>query len=194
MLWSRSASLFLQGTSRSAVQAGGASSVARCMWMGWKRDLHVEKRLEEMGIVLHDSPAKPQANYVPIRQSGNLYFLSGHLPFDAKKDNKLKRGKLGSEFTVKDGYAQAELVAVNLLATLKSEIGSLDKVTKICKVNGFVNCTAEFDEQHLVLDGCSNLLVKAFGEEVGRHARAAAGFVSLPLSAPVEIEMIVEVQ
>jgi enamine deaminase RidA (YjgF/YER057c/UK114 family) len=148
-----------------------------------------EQRLLALGITLPEAPA-PVANYVRAVTTGNLVFLAGHIPRGA--DGEVVRGKLGSVLDVEQGQQAARLSAIALLASLKAEIGSLDRVTRIVKVTGMVNSTPGFVEQSSVINGCSDLLVEVFGER-GKHARAAVGMASLPLGAAVEIEMIVEI-
>lgn len=149
----------------------------------------VEEKLKEMGHELPSPPA-PMANYIPGYRTGNLVFLSGVGPRNT--DGSMTAGKLGREFTVEQGYAAARSCALNLLANLKSIIGDLDGVVHIVKILGMVNSAPEFGQQPQVINGCSDLLVEAFGER-GRHARSAVGMSALPNGIPVEIEMIVEV-
>ena len=148
-----------------------------------------EDRLAALGIEL-PAPSAPVANYVRAVTTGNLVFLAGHVPRDA--NGEVVRGKLGADFSVEQGAAAARLAAIALLASLKAEIGSLDRVVRVVKVTGMVNSSPEFDQQPAVINGCSDLLVEVFGER-GKHARAAVGMSSLPLQAAVEIEMIVEI-
>ena len=150
----------------------------------------VEDKLKEMGYDLPSPPA-PMANYVPGFRTGNLVFLSGVGPRSV--NGSVASGKLGQEVTVEQGYAAARTCALNLLANLKSIIGDLDGVAHIVKVLGMVNCSPDFGQQPQVINGCSDLLVDAFGER-GRHARSAVGMSALPNGIPVEIEMIVEVE
>lgn len=149
----------------------------------------VEKRLKELGLEL-PSAAKPVANYVPAVRTGNLVFLSGHGPVG--KD-RLIAGKLGGGLTVEEGYQAARLVALGLLGSLKALIGDLERVRRIVKVLGMVNCDPAFMEHPRVVDGASDLLVEVFGEK-GRHARSAVGMNALPFNIAVEIEMIVELE
>jgi enamine deaminase RidA (YjgF/YER057c/UK114 family) len=152
--------------------------------------MQVEARLKELGIEL--PPAiTPVANYVPAARTGNLVFLSGHGP--VKEDGTLITGKVGADLTVEQGYETARLIAIGLLGSLKAEIGELDRVIRIVKLLGFVNCTAEFADQPKVINGASDFLVEVFGEK-GRHARSAVGTNALPINIAVEIEMIVEIE
>ncbi len=149
-----------------------------------------EAKLAALGLTL-PATNTPIANYVPTVRTGNLVFLSGHLPFGP--DGKVIAGKVGKDADEKMANAAARTTALALLASLKKEIGELSKVKRIVKVTGFVNGTPEFTSQSAVINGCSDLLVAVFGER-GKHARAALGMASLPRGAVVEIEMIVEVQ
>jgi enamine deaminase RidA (YjgF/YER057c/UK114 family) len=133
--------------------------------------------------------AVPAAAYVPFVRTGNLVFLSGHI---AKKDGAVWVGQLGKNMATAEGQQAARAVAIDLLGTLNAAAGGLDKVVRLVKVMSLVNSTAEFTEQHLVTNGCSELLAEVFGE-AGRHARSAFGVAQIPLGACVEIELIAEV-
>jgi enamine deaminase RidA (YjgF/YER057c/UK114 family) len=152
--------------------------------------MDIEKRLKEFGITLPEPP-KPVANYLPAVRTGNLLFVSGHGPYDDGKT--ILSGKLGKELTIEEGYRTARSVALNCLASVKAVLGDLDKVKRVVKLLGMVNCTEDFKDQPKVINGASDLLVEVFGE-AGRHARSAVGMQSLPNGIPVEIEMIVEVE
>ncbi len=152
--------------------------------------MSVTVRLQELGIVIPPSRS-PVANYVPAVTAGNLVFLSGHGPYLA--DGSLITGKLGRELTVEEGYAAARATILACLASLQAEIGSLDRVKRIVKLFGMVNCTEDFASHPQVINGASDLLVEIFGE-VGRHARSAVGMQMLPMNIAVEIEMVVEVE
>ena len=149
-----------------------------------------EERLQARGLQLPASPS-PIANYVRCVRVGNLLFLSGHGP-DQSGGHRW-RGKLGAEVSVDEGYAAAQAVALNLLASLKTEIGELSRVRRIVKLLGMVNSTPDFGDQPKVINGASDLLVDLFGDR-GRHARSAVGMAALPGAIPVEIEMIVELE
>ncbi len=151
--------------------------------------MSVEARLKELGLEL-PSPAAPVGNYVPAVRTGNLVFLSGHGPI--AKD-RVVTGKVGKDLTVGEGYEAAKIVALGLLGSLKDLIGDLNKVRRVVKLLGMVNCDAAFTEQPGVINGASDLLVEVFGER-GRHARSAVGVNALPMNIAVEIEMIVEVE
>lgn len=124
-------------------------------------------------------------------RTGNLVFLSGHGP--KLEDGNLITGKVGSDLTLDEGYAAAKRVALILLASLKSEIGDLDRVRRVVKLLGMVNCTPDFTDQPKVINGASDLLVELYGDK-GRHARSAVGMNALPSNIAVEIEMIVEIE
>jgi enamine deaminase RidA (YjgF/YER057c/UK114 family) len=149
-----------------------------------------EQRLKELGIDLGTMSA-PVANYVNAVQAGNLLFLSGKGPRPA--DGKRAKGKVGREYTVEQGYQHARSVGLDLLAVMKSELGSLDRVKRVVKVLGMVNSVPEFEDPPKVINGCSDLFVEVFGER-GRHARSAVGMAALPMGIPVEIECVVEVE
>ena len=149
----------------------------------------VAERLKELGITIA-SPRPPQANYVPTVRTENLVFLSGTGPY--LPDGGLITGKVGSDLTVERGYEAARWTMLALLANLQVEIGDLERVVRVVKLLGMVNCTPEFTRQPEVINGASDLLVEIFGER-GRHARSAVGMIALPRDISVEIEMIVEV-
>ena len=146
-----------------------------------------ETRLADLGITL-STPKPPAANYVPMVRSGSLLFLSGQVSLGADGDYV---GKLGREYAVEEGQAAARICAINVLANLKSELGSLDAVGRFVKLTGFVNCTPDFVDAHKVINGASDLIVEVFGD-AGRHSRSAVGMGSLPLGVAVEVEAIVE--
>ncbi len=148
-----------------------------------------QDRLQSLGISL-PPVSVPAAAYVPFVRTGNLVFLSGHI---AKKDGKAWVGQLGLTMTTEEGKAAARAVAVDLMGTLQAAVGDLATVKRIVKVMSLVNSTATFTEQHLVTNGCSELLAAVFGAEVGAHARSAFGVAQLPMGACVEIELIAEV-
>lgn len=152
--------------------------------------MSVAARLQALGITLPPL-AVPAAAYVPFVQTGNLVFLSGHI---AKKDGKPWVGQLGLTLGTEEGQAAARAIAIDLLGTLQAAVGDLDRVTRIVKVMSLVNSTPTFTEQHLVTNGCSELLGQVFGTTVGAHARSAFGVAQIPLGACVEIEMIAEVK
>lgn len=149
-----------------------------------------ERKLTDLGIAL-PAPPKPVATYVPAVLAGDLLFLSGVIPF---RDGKLAfEGKLGRELTVEQGYEAARLAALNALAIVRHELGTLDRVARIVRMTGHVASAAGFAQQPAVLNGASDLLVKIFAA-AGQHARVALGAAELPFNAPVEIELIVQVR
>jgi len=149
-----------------------------------------EAKLKQLGITLPPQ-STPVANYVPSVRVGNLLFLSGHGPF---RDGKASsRGKLGKELSVEDGSKVAREVGLNLLASARTALGSLDKVKRVVKVLGMVASAEGFTDQPKVINGFSDLMVEVFGD-AGRHARSAVGMAELPMGIPVEIEMILEVE
>ena len=150
--------------------------------------MSVYDRLNELGIELPPL-AIPAAAYVPFVRSGHLVFLSGHI---AKRDGKPWVGQLGLNMDTATAKQAARAVAIDLLGTLHAAIGDLNKVEHIVKVMSLVNSTSEFTEQHLVTNGCSELLGEVFAEK-GAHARSAFGVAQIPMGACVEIELIVQV-
>lgn len=150
--------------------------------------MNVYDKLNALNITL-PAVAAPAAAYVMYVRTGDLIFLSGHI---AKKDGKPWVGQLGSNITTDEGKLAARAVAIDLMATLQSAVGDLNEVKRIVKVMSLVNSTSSFTEQHLVTNGCSELLGEVFGEK-GKHARSAFGVAQIPLGACVEIEMIAEV-
>jgi len=151
--------------------------------------MSAEKRLKELGIELGKVSA-PVANYVNAVRTGNLLFLAGKGP--RPQDGVRPSGKVGREYTVEQAYEHARTVGIDLLAVMRSELGSLDRVKRVVKLLGMVNGTPEFTDHPRVINGCSDLFVEVFGD-AGRHARSAVGMGSLPMAIPVEIECIVEV-
>jgi enamine deaminase RidA (YjgF/YER057c/UK114 family) len=152
-------------------------------------DINIYDRLEQLGIELPQAGA-PAAAYVMSAQSGNTVYLSGHI---AKKDGKVWAGKLGDSLTTEEGKAAARSIAIDLLATLHTHTGDLNKVKRIVKLMSLVNSTLTFTEQHVVTNGASELIADVFGEK-GKHARSAFGVAQIPLGACVEIELIAEVE
>ena len=149
----------------------------------------IAARLQALGIELPPL-AIPAAAYLPFVQTGSLVFISGHI---AKKDGKPWVGQLGLTMTTEDGKAAARSIAIELMGTLQAAAGGdLGRVKRIVKVMSLVNSTSTFTEQHLVTNGCSELLGEIFGD-AGKHARSAFGVAQIPMGACVEIELIAEV-
>ena len=155
-----------------------------------QNEVDPEQRLKELKIQL-GAMKQPIANYVKAVQTGNLLFLSGHIPDEIP--GKKTRGKVGSALTVEEAKEAARLTGLSLLSTLKAYVGDLNKVKRIVKIFGMVNAEPSFTQHPMVINGCSDLMVEVFGEK-GKHARSAVGMGSLPLDAAVEIEMVVELQ
>src|ERR1700712_838198 len=145
-------------------------------------------RLAKLGITL-PPVAVPAAAYVPFARTGNLIFISGHI---AKREGKPWVGQLGRDMTTADAKLAARAIAIDLIGTLQAAVGDLGKVERIVKVMSLVNSTPDFTEQHLVTNGCSELLGEIFGDK-GAHARSAFGVAQIPMGACVEIELIAQV-
>lgn len=148
----------------------------------------VDARLAELGIVL-PPPFAPVANYLACSRTGDLLFVGGHGPIDG---GNIIIGKVGTDLTLEQGRDAARITALSLLATMRAELGSLDRVEQVIKVFGMVNVGGDFDQMPAVIDGCSDLLVEVFGER-GRHTRSAVGLAALPFGIAVEIELIARV-
>jgi enamine deaminase RidA (YjgF/YER057c/UK114 family) len=150
----------------------------------------IAQRLQSLGLTL-PAVATPAAAYVPFVRTGQLVFLSGHI---AKKDGKPWVGQLGLTMGTEEGQAAARAIGIDLLGTLQAAVGGdLGKVRRIVKLMSLVNSTPTFTEQHLVTNGCSQLMMDVFGAEVGAHARAAFGVAQIPMGSCVEIELVAEV-
>ncbi len=149
----------------------------------------IEDKLKQLNITL-PTPPKPAGSYIPVVISGNLAFVSGQIPM---QDSKVSfTGKVPSEKSIEEAQKAARLCMINILAQLKANLGNLDKITKIVRVSGFVNCTPEFSEHPKVINAASDLLFEIFGES-GKHTRIAVGVANLPLNSTVEIDMIAEI-
>jgi enamine deaminase RidA (YjgF/YER057c/UK114 family) len=169
-----------------------------------------EARLQELGVQLPELlPAV--GNYLPAKRLGDLVFVSGHGPIRVDRSGRIPgkdsreillpddlgaviTGKVGADISLEEARDAARLTGLFLLSALRAEIGSLDRVRSVLKVFGMVNCSPGFNNTPAVIDGCSDLLVDIFGDEVGRHARSAVGMAELPLNIAVEIEMVVAVE
>jgi enamine deaminase RidA (YjgF/YER057c/UK114 family) len=149
----------------------------------------VDAALEKMGLRLPRASA-PAGSYVPVVRTGNLLFVSGQIPVE--EDGTRHTGRCGEDADVEAAARAAQLCALNILAQVKAEIGSLDKVVRIVKVNGYVNSTPAFGDHPKVINGASDLFVALFGER-GRHARAALGVANLPFGVVAEVEAVIEV-
>jgi enamine deaminase RidA (YjgF/YER057c/UK114 family) len=154
--------------------------------------VEIERKLSDLGHQLPPPRRSAVGRFVPAVRSGNLVFLSGHGP-GLPEGGFLHLGKLGADLTVEQGYDCARQVMLNLLASLKEEIGDLDKVKRVVKLLCMINAAPDFGDTPKVANGASDLLVELYGE-AGQHARSAVGMATLPSGMPVEIEMVVEVE
>ena len=150
-----------------------------------------ERRLRELGITLPPAP-RPVAVYVPAVRVGDTLYVSGHGP--RKPDGSVLQGKVGGDLTLEQGYEAARQVGLNVLSTVRSTLGSLDKVVRLAQVLGMVNCTPDFSRQPQVINGFSELMIDVFGELAGKGARSAVGMSGLPFDIAVEIEAIFQVR
>lgn len=149
-----------------------------------------EENLKQKNITL-PGPSRAVGNYVPAVRSGNLLFLSACGP---GLGPSTPRGKVGKDLSIEQGYQAARATGLTLIATVRAELGSLNKVKRIVKVFGMVNSAPGFTDQTKVINGFSDLMVEVFGDKIGAHARAAVGMAELPFNIPVNIEMVVEVE
>ncbi len=147
------------------------------------------ENLQRLGVQLPEAP-RPVGSYLPACQAGDLVFVSGVLPFQERKI--LHPGKLGRDLSIEDGKANAQIAIINALAILQEEIGNLSRIARIVRLTGHVASAEGFVDQPAVINGASDFLVEVFGEK-GRHARLALGAFELPLHAPIELELIVQV-
>jgi len=148
--------------------------------------LSYEERAKSIGITIPKA-ATPAGSYVPAVQTGQLIFVAGQ--GSMRQDGPAFKGKVGQDLTVNDGYEAAKLAALNCLAAAKSVLGTLDRVDRVVKVNGYVNSAPGFTHQAKVMNGASDVLVKIFGE-IGRHARTSVDVSDLPLNIAVEVEVV----
>lgn len=154
-------------------------------------EANLSSKLAELGLEL-PSPPEPKGLYKPLVVVGNLAYTSGHLPL--RPDGSLQTGRLGADLDPQAGSAAAQRAGLAILATLRGALGSLDRVRRVVKVLGLVQCTAEFQQQPAVINGCSQLFADVFGPDAGVGARSAVGAVALPLGAAVEIEAVFEIE
>eukprot|EP00904_Undaria_pinnatifida_P006158 jgi/Undpi1/2672/HiC_scaffold_13.g06050.m1 len=166
---------------RASAAVVGRVRVAAC-------GVHTEAKLKEMGIEL-PTPKAPLGNFVMSVRTGSLLYTSGHLPISL--EGEMTTGKVGQEVSEEEAQEAARKVAIQLIATIKKDLGDLDRVKRIVKLVGFVNCTDGFTGQPKVVNGASDLFAEVFGER-GVHSRSAVGTNALPMNVPVEIEAIVE--
>ena len=151
--------------------------------------MNLSQKLSELKVTIPVA-AKPVAAYVPAVKVGNLVFVAGQLPL---VDGKItKTGKVSNVVSIEEAKELAKICALNCLAAINL-VSNIEKITKIVRVGGFVNTSAGFIQVPAVINGASEFLIELFGEEIGKHARTAVGVAELPLDAPVEIDMVVEV-
>jgi len=153
---------------------------------------HIENKMAALGYKIPTTVSSPKGNYINYTKSGPYLYLAGHVPLTVEGD--LIIGRLGENMDIEAGQKAAQLCGMQILASIKEALGSLDRVKKVVKIVGYVNSTNEFTQQPHVINGCSDLMVEVFGPEVGKHARSAIGTNVLPLGIPVEIEAIIEMK
>jgi enamine deaminase RidA (YjgF/YER057c/UK114 family) len=149
----------------------------------------IAENLQRLGVTLPPAP-RPVGSYVPACQAGDLVFVSGVLPFQEGKI--LQLGKVGRDLSIEEGKTNARIAVINALAILQQELGDLSRITRVVRLTGHVASAEGFGDQPAVINGASDFLVEVFGEK-GRHARLALGAFELPLHAPIELELIVQV-
>jgi enamine deaminase RidA (YjgF/YER057c/UK114 family) len=153
------------------------------------KHIMIDEKLAELNIIL-PIPPKPAGSYIPVVKTGNLVFVSGQIPM---KDGQVQfKGQVPTSISIEDAQKAAKLCIINVLAQLKSELGTLDKISRIVRVSGFVNSSQEFYEHPKIINVASDLLFEIFGEK-GKHTRIAVGVASLPLNSAVEIDLIAEI-
>ncbi|MDH3270436.1 MAG: RidA family protein [Gemmatimonadota bacterium] len=182
---------FVGGTAAAAIGLAlprhlGAATASRAP------QVSPEARLRELGIELPSTP-RPVATYVPAVTVGNVLYVAGHTP-RLPDTSPGFQGKVGADFTVDDGRAAARQVGLNVLATIRGHLGSLDRVSRLIRTFGMVNCAPDFGQQPQVINGFSDFIVEIFGEEAGKGTRAAVGMSSLPSGMAVEIETYWEIR
>ena len=157
--------------------------------------MNPEKRIESLNLVIPKGISKALGSYVPIVRVDDLVFISGQIPIDIDSPtNDLKyKGKVGKQISIEDAQLACQICCLNAISILKNLVGDLDKVKRIVKITGYVNCEESFVEHPRIINGASDFLIEIFGE-IGRHSRVAVGVNSLPLNAPVEIDFIIQLQ
>jgi len=149
----------------------------------------IEEKIKSLNITL-PTPPKPAGSYIPVVRTGNLAYVSGQIPI---KDGKVQyQGKVPTNISIEDAQKAANLCIINVLAQLRAELGTLDKISRIVRVSGFVNSSPDFTDQPKIINAASNLLFEIFGQK-GQHSRIAIGVASLPLNSSIEIDAIVEI-
>jgi len=159
--------------------------------------VHIEAKLEAMGLVLPSEPPRPRADvtfrFSRVRVRGNRAYVAGHGPYFPPDSTLPRRGKVGAELTLEQGYEAARLTGVSILSSLRRELGDLDRVTAWLRVFGMVNSAPGFERQSEVINGFTDLVMDLWGDEAGAHSRCAVGMAELPFGIPVEIEAEVEI-
>ena len=150
-----------------------------------------DERFNKLGLTLPPAP-KPMGVYKPFLQVGNLVYVSGHVT--VREDGTLIKGRIGQDLTEDAGKSAAQQVGLAILATLKANLGSLDRIKRVIKVLGMVNCVPEFEKQPFIINGCSELFAKVWGDDNGVGVRSSVGMGSLPDNIPVEIEAVFELE
>ena len=152
-------------------------------------EINADERFKELGLTLPPAP-KPMGVYKPFLQVGNLVYVSGH--GTVREDGTLIKGRVGQDLTIDGGKAAAQQVGLAILATLQENLGSFNRIKRVIKVLGMVNSVQEFDKHPFVINGCSELFAKVWGEDNGVGVRSSVGMGSLPDNIPVEIEAVFE--
>lgn len=155
--------------------------------------MNPERKIESLNLVIPKGTSKALGSYVPIVRVDDLVFISGQIPIDIDSpNNDLKfRGKVGKQISIEDAQLACRICCLNAISILKNLIGDLDKVKRIVKMTGYVNCDESFADHPKVINGASDFLIEIFGE-IGRHSRVAVGVNSLPLNSPVELDFIIQ--
>ncbi len=155
----------------------------------YTKHVMIDEKLALLNITL-PTPPKPAGSYIPVVKTGNLIFVSGQIPM---KDGQVQfKGQVPTTISIEDAQKAAKLCTINVLAQLKAELGTLDRISRIVRVSGFVSSSQEFFEQPKIINAASDLLFEIFGDK-GKHARVAVGVASLPLNSAVEIDLIAEI-
>jgi enamine deaminase RidA (YjgF/YER057c/UK114 family) len=183
------AALVAAGLAAGVVLSNGPESKT----LAQEKPVHsAEEQLKALKIELPVIPKTPTSLILPCVRAGDLLFTSGQVPIGP--DGKMIVGKLGADMDVKQGAEAARNVALRILSVVRTELGSLDKVVRVVKALGMVNCTPDFTQSPAVINGFSELLIQVFGEAAGKAARSAVGMVALPGGVPVEVELILQVK
>jgi enamine deaminase RidA (YjgF/YER057c/UK114 family) len=172
---------------------GCAGAGSTLLTAGQDKPAHnAEEKLKELKLELPVIPKNPALLIVPCVRAGEMLYVSGHTPVTA--DGKNVVGRLGADMDVKQGQEAARIVALRVLSVVRSELGSLDRVVRVVKTLGMVNCTPDFTQTPAVVNGFSEVFVQLFGDAAGKGARSAVGMAALPGGVPVEVEIILQVK